>query len=202
MKETYLISDLHLGHEGITQFSDHLGKPLRPWDNATEMNEALIENWNSVVRPQDKIYILGDWSMSDKHIKIAADLNGDKVLIRGNHDLGKMKEYAKYFRDIRGCHVLDGMILTHVPIHPTQMRRFGTNVHGHLHSNRVMLPESIDTETGEIIYGDRIDPRYFSVCAEQIFFTPIHFDDMCAKIVAQGGMVGFKPQGNGPTQAD
>ncbi|MGA1873758.1 MAG: hypothetical protein ACMUHY_08805, partial [Thermoplasmatota archaeon] len=40
----------------------------------------------------------------------------DKVLIKGNHDIFKLTDYTKYFRDIRGYHVMNGLILSHIPI--------------------------------------------------------------------------------------
>ena len=79
---------------------------------------------------------------------------------------------------------MNGMILSHIPLHPQQLYRFGANVHGHLHSNRVTYN---DPAMGEII-----DPRYFSVCVEQTDFRPILFEEVVKRIKDQGGTVGFK----------
>jgi calcineurin-like phosphoesterase family protein len=76
------------------------------------------------------------------------------------------------------------MILTHIPIHPESLGRFGVNIHGHLHSNRVTVNGAIDV-------------RYHSVCVEQTDFTPILFEDVIKRITAEGGTVGFR-NGNGP----
>ena len=118
-------------------------------------------------------------------------LNGRKVLIKGNHDIFNLSEFTPYFRDIRGYHVMNGMILSHIPISEAQMGRFGTNIHGHLHSNRVMKPRGVDAKTGQILYSDQIDPRYISVCVEQTDFRPILFEEVQKRIVEQGGTVGF-----------
>lgn len=118
-------------------------------------------------------------------------------MIKGNHDIFELKDYTPYFRDIRGYHVINGMILSHIPIHEASLGRFGCNIHGHTHSNRVRLPTGINPETGEIIYGDKIDPRYFCVSAEQIDYAPIEHDELVARIEAQGGSVDMKNR-NGP----
>ena len=90
------------------------GTPLRPWDDVFEMEEELISRWNRVVGPSDKVYHLGDVAIPRRGLQVLERLNGDKVLIRGNHDIFKMSDYTTHFRDIRGCHYLDRCILTHV----------------------------------------------------------------------------------------
>ena len=115
-----------------------------------------------------------------------ARLNGDKVLIKGNHDIFRLHEYTKYFRDVRGYHVMNGMILSHIPVHESSLSRFGTNIHGHLHSGRVMK-------------DGVIDPRYHCVSVEHTDFRPILFEDVLKKIKDEGGTVGFK-NGNGSTE--
>lgn len=86
MSNIFLTSDLHIGHSGVTRFLNNDGTKLRPWNTAGEMDEALIERWNKVVRPKDKVYNLGDVVINRKALKTLERLNGDKVLIRGNHD--------------------------------------------------------------------------------------------------------------------
>jgi calcineurin-like phosphoesterase family protein len=93
--------------------------------------------------------------------------------------------------------VKNGMIFSHVPVHPESLGRFGTNIHGHLHANRVMKIVGVDVKTGELKYGKEVDPRYFNVSVEQIDFTPISLEELNQRILAQGGQVGFR-NGNGP----
>jgi calcineurin-like phosphoesterase family protein len=186
MPATFLYSDPHFGHAGVCRFMRNDGvTKLRPWNTPEEMDEELIKRFNERVRIKDKCYFLGDVIINRRAFPTLARLNGDKVLIRGNHDIFTDDEYREYFRAIRGCHVLNGMILTHIPIHPESLGRFGVNIHGHLHSNRVMV-------NGEI------DVRYHSVCVEATDFAPILFEDVIKKITAEGGHIGFK-SGNGPT---
>lgn len=198
MPAVFLVSDTHFGHAGVCRFTRNDGvTKLRPWDDPHEMDEAMIERWNETVRPNDKVYHLGDVVINRKSLPTLARLNGDKVLIRGNHDIFRDDEYRKYFRELRAYHVMNGMILSHIPVHPESLGRFGVNIHGHLHANRVMKPRGVNVKTGEILYSDEIDPRYWCACVEQTDFTPILFEDAIKRIEAQGGVVGFK-NGNGP----
>ena len=185
MPATFLVSDTHFGHLGVCYFmrADGVTK-LRPWDTPEEMDEEMVKRWNDRVRPKDKVYHLGDVVINRKALQILARLNGDKVLIRGNHDIFKDEDYCQYFRSIRAYHVLNGMILSHIPIHTDSLGRFGVNIHGHLHSNRVMKDGVIDV-------------RYHCVCVEQTDFAPILLEDVNKRIIAEGGEIGFR-NGNGP----
>jgi calcineurin-like phosphoesterase family protein len=94
---------------------------------------------------------------------------------------------------------MNGMILSHIPLHSDSMGRFGTNIHGHTHANRVKQARGVDARTGEVLYSDKNDVRYHCVCVEQTpDFAPILFEDVIKNIEAEGGSVGFK-SGNGPT---
>ena len=194
MPSVFLVSDTHFGHAGVCRFThpDDATVKLRPWDNADEMDEEMVRRWNDRVKPLDKVYHLGDVVINRKALKTLHRLNGDKVLIRGNHDIFPDVEYREYFRELRAYHVMNGMILSHIPIHPESLGRFGVNIHGHLHASRVKMEP-----VGK--YGiPVIDPRYHCVCVEQTDFAPILFEDVIKRIEAEGGSVGFK-NGNGPT---
>jgi calcineurin-like phosphoesterase family protein len=192
MPSVFLVSDTHFGHAGVCRFT-HPNDPtvkLRPWDNPEEMDEEMVRRWNDRVRPNDKVYHLGDVVINRKALPILDRLNGDKVLIRGNHDIFKDEDYNKYFRSLRGYHVMNGMILSHIPVHPESLGRFGVNIHGHLHATRVMR---------DLVHCGRtdvIDTRYHCVCVEQTDFAPILFEDVIARIRSEGGVVGFQ-NGNG-----
>ncbi len=176
MSNIFVISDTHWGHKGVTQFLAPNGiDKLRPWDTTDEMDEAMIENWNRVVRPQDKVYHLGDVLINRRAFPTLVRLNGDKILVKGNHDVFRLDEYTPYFRDIRGFGTLDGFALTHVPIHPDSLSRWKGNVHGHLHANRVMVEKPIPWEDGTY---PQIDERYLCVSVEHINYTPLALEDM------------------------
>jgi len=167
MSKTFLISDTHFGHTGVCKFlrDDGVTK-LRPWDEPDEMDEALVENWNSVVSPKDKVYHNGDVVINRRCLVTLGRLNGTKVLIKGNHDLFKPEEYLTYFKDIRGYHVLDKMLLSHIPVHPGSKGRFSANIHGHLHCNVLE------------------DPWYINVSVECINYTPIDFEELRERVKA------------------
>ena len=79
----WFTSDLHFNHANIIKFCN------RPWKTTEEMDEALISNWNSVVKPNDLIFDLGDFAFADrdKWIKLLEQLNGKHYLILDNHDI-------------------------------------------------------------------------------------------------------------------
>ena len=93
----YYISDLHFGHTNILRFDG------RPFSSIQEMEKTIIQNWNERVANEDTVYILGDfcWGSEDEWIRILDQLNGMKVLIRGNHDLkNPSANLKKRFRKI------------------------------------------------------------------------------------------------------
>lgn len=173
MSNIFLCSDHHFHHANILTFKRADGSPLRVFRDVTHMNEHMIVQHNRVVQPGDKVYFLGDVTMSRnaKGLEILARMNGEKVLIKGNHDLASAQQYLAYFKDIRSCHQLDGMLLSHIPVHTESLSRWRANVHGHLHYNRVMSSPH------------HIDHRYQNVCMEQLDdYTPIALEDLNAKI--------------------
>ena len=179
MANTFIISDTHFGHRAATEmFTKSDGSKLRPFDTFEECDEAMIERWNAVVRPADKVYHLGDVVMPKNHtyLDVLARLNGTKVLIRGNHDELKPAKYLEYFKDVRGSHMLDKLVMTHIPVHPGSLDRWRGNIHGHLHSYAVIAPAYIDA-SGKIMYDEaREDPKYFCASVERINFTPVEFE--------------------------
>lgn len=180
MPATFLVSDTHFGHAGSCKFlrADGVTK-MRPWDDPDEMDEHMVKVWNERVRPNDKVYHLGDVVINRKKLDIMSRLNGDKVLIKGNHDIFHLEDYTKHFRDVRGYHVLNGLILSHIPLHEESLGRFGTNIHGHLHEKRVMKDGAVDV-------------RYHCVCVEHTDWGPILLEDVFKRIENEGGTVGFR----------
>ena len=81
----YFTSDTHFGHSNVIKFCK------RPWSSVKAMDEGLIRRWNSVVRPKDTVYVLGDFAFTNSKDReaILNRLNGIKILIQGNHDKGK-----------------------------------------------------------------------------------------------------------------
>ena len=143
----------------------------RPFSTVEEMDEALMDNWNSVVKPGDKVYHLGDVTFGSKenYIKnIHKRLNGKKRLIVGNHD--DVKFLAPYFEKVMLWRMFPdwGLLMTHVPVHRSTLGedRFDgkgmINLHGHIHQNP--SPEG----------------PYKCVCVEQphMNYTPMNIEEL------------------------
>lgn len=178
MANTFLISDTHFGHTAaVTHFKLEDGSPLRNFPSVEECDEHMVECWNRVVGPNDKVYHLGDVVMPKNHrsLDILGRLNGTKVLVKGNHDELKPARYLEYFKDVRGSHLLDNLVLTHIPLHPASLNRWRGNIHGHLHNHTVKKAGYI--QDGQIMYHMEVDdPKYFCVSVERINYTPIPFE--------------------------
>lgn len=162
MGEVFLISDTHFGHKKILDFKRNDGTPLRNFSSLTDMHVQMVERWNSVVNSGDKVYHLGDVAFSTEGLKLLAMCNGIKRLVRGNHDLRKTTDYLQYFKEIYGVRQINGIWLTHVPMHLdcVLQERVKMNVHGHLHANKID------------------HPKYFNASVECIDYTPVSIDEV------------------------
>jgi calcineurin-like phosphoesterase family protein len=155
----WFISDTHFAHQNILKFEAE----MRPFKDIDEHDEYLIKMWNALVKETDTIIHLGDvcFKPATKLMEIMPQLNGKKILIRGNHDTLNAKAYLTHFEDVLS--VLEdkknGIIYSHYPLHPSQLEfRYKYNVHGHCHSH------TID------------DPRYINICVEHTGLAPVHHD--------------------------
>jgi calcineurin-like phosphoesterase family protein len=166
MANLFIISDTHFNNANILNFKRQDGSPVRTFSSVEEMDEVMVERWNSVVRPQDKVYHLGDVSMSKVGIATVGRCNGHKRLVRGNHDTHPIKEYLKYFEEVYATRVLDHMLFSHIPVHPDSIGKHHANVHGHIHNP----------------LHDHYGPKYYNVSVEVIDFTPIALEDLKKKI--------------------
>ena len=188
----FVVSDHHFGHTNSwAKFKlDDGCTPLRPFESDDEMNEAMIERHNAKVKQHDTVYFLGDVVINRKHLHLVKQLNGRKILIRGNHDIFRDEDYREVgFEQIHGVRVfVDKFVMSHIPLHPDCVSgRFRVNVHGHLHANRVTIQK---------FTGQMTDPRYLCVCVEQTNFTPLHFDEVEQRIQEQWEDVGYTPPTN------
>lgn len=175
MANIFLISDTHFGHANILNFlrKNAMGVevPMRDFKDVNHMNEHMIAQWNKVVRPQDKVYHLGDVAMNPKDIPIVARCNGHKRLVLGNHDPKVMKLLTPYFEAVYSSRGLDKLLLTHIPVHPESIGKSRANIHGHVHNN---VPQ--------LYFG----PRYYNVSVEELDYTPISLEDLKKRITARG----------------
>lgn len=136
----YYIADLHIGHANVISYDN------RPFADVDEMNQALVNNWNSVVTDDDTVYVLGDFIWGKEYLwePWLKQLSGKKNLILGNHDPhgGFSKSIRKHFHEVTnlleikdsGYHV----IMCHYAI-PFHRADYATNcymLYGHVHNTR------------------------------------------------------------------
>lgn len=180
---TWVISDPHFGHANILNFkrNDDSEAPLRPFKDVEDMNETMVENWNKTVADKDRVYLLGDVAFHPRVFHaIIPRLKGRIVLVPGNHEPPKMRQYFDLFDDVRGYVVKKGFVMSHIPIHPGSLSRWSLNIHGHTHANEVKMTKFNNGNPIEVP-----DDRYFCACVEQINYTPILLDE----ILKQRGLV-------------
>jgi len=161
MSKVYFISDLHFGHSNIIKFAGD----YRYGNDCIENMHITIAMWNARVTKRDTVYVLGDVAMNDQGFEALRELNGNKLLVRGNHDMYKAKRYLQVFSDVYGVRMYKGYWISHAPIHPTELRG-RKNIHGHVHQNTLMN------------HYNEIDERYINVCVETTDGAPILFTDI------------------------
>lgn len=207
MSNRFIISDTHFGHENSwAKFKNADGSPLRPFTSTEEMDEEMIARWNAKVTDKDTVYHLGDVVIAKRHLEKVKRLNGRKILIRGNHDIFKDKDFYEVgFEQIHGVRVfVDKWIMSHIPLHPDSVTtRFRVNVHGHLHGNEVMREREVCVDPGINDYYTQIpprydtvreiDPRYLCVSVEHTNYEPLSFEEVEARIQARWEAVGYTP---------
>lgn len=138
----YYISDTHFGHKNIIKHDANNG--CKKFSSIEEHDNLLVKNWNSIVTPQDNIYILGDfsWLSARKTEELIKELNGAKFLIKGNHDHWcKDSACKKLFQGIYDYKmIMDGdktVIMSHYPILFYQnQHRNAIHLYGHVHNTR------------------------------------------------------------------
>jgi len=163
MSNIFITSDQHFGHANILTFTRKDGSLCREFDSVEQMDETIVDRHNAIVKPSDKVYILGDIAMKRKFIATAGRLNGHKRLVRGNHDIFKTKYYLPYFEEIYAYRKLENLFLSHIPIHTESLRYDWINVHGHTHNN-----------TEPLHFG----PRYINVSTEVTNYTPLSIEEV------------------------
>lgn len=173
-KNIWVISDTHFNHANILTFKSDKGVPVRgQFSSVEEMNETMIERWNEVVKPGDKIYHLGDVlfgpDKKDWLNKNMPRLAGKKRLIFGNHDEPTNFVGTKHFSKTALWRLFKefNIMLTHVPVHYTTLieGRCGSdepmlNVHGHIHQNKAP------------------SRWHHCVCVEQTDYRPVNIEDL------------------------
>lgn len=140
--KTWISSDLHFYHKNVIGFCN------RPYDSVEEMNEGIINNFNSVIKPEDKLILLGDLAFTSplKAKKLIDRINGKKFLVVGNHDsrLVKNEDFRNSFECIYDYleETVSGhkVCMFHFPILNWNRKGYGSiHLFGHQHGDEVDL---------------------------------------------------------------
>lgn len=136
MSKKFYIADWHYGHANCIAFDN------RPFKDVEEMNKELIKRWNETVDKGDIVYILGDmfWCKMDEAISVLDSLNGQKILIKGNHDRCNDSKFVKKFAKITDYLEVDDegkkVVLCHYPIPCFKNHFYGwIHLYGHVHNS-------------------------------------------------------------------
>lgn len=176
----FFTSDTHFCHSNVIKYCK------RPFSSIEEMDEALINNWNSVVGPNDYVFHLGDFCFggSDKWKQIISKLNGHIILIKGNHDhmsksMESMFEYVSYqmYIEIDKCRIY----LNHYPFltYAGPYKKAPIyQLFGHVHSNKNMTGK----DKGRL---NLLFPTQYDVGVDNNNYTPVSWNTIKEKIGIQ-----------------
>jgi calcineurin-like phosphoesterase family protein len=171
----FFTSDTHLSHHRIIGYSN------RPFKTVEQMDKAIIERWNTVIRPEDQIYHLGDvaFEKDEKKLRhLLSQLNGHKHLVWGNHDkeLHKGQKWKQFFEsasDIKHLYVPldDGseqlFVLCHYAMRIWNKSHYGAiHLYGHSHGTLPDDPTARSCDVGVDCWN----------------FTPVSVPEILAKM--------------------
>ncbi len=170
MRDIWVISDTHFLHKNILKFKDSEGNLIRGarFDTIEDHDATIMENWNSLVKPGDIVYHLGDVFMGrkDDFLPLWKKLHGTKRLVLGNHDDAKFFVKHELVTKVVMWRRFDdkGLLLTHTPAHESTLGevrgKLTFNVHGHIHQN----PSP--------------SVRHLCVCVEQTDYKPVNIEEL------------------------
>lgn len=191
-EKIFFTADPHFGHEWIRKFNN------RPFISMEEMDKVLIENWNKVVPTDGLTFVLGDIGSTDEAriVEIFQQLNGEKVLIRGNHDDDYSDDtlhaiFSEVY-DILYLRVKDDdlsmynyMVLCHYPMLDWQNSFEGSwQLFGHIHTREEVVEfKTVQTKLFDTQYDVGVDNNDFH---------PISFHSLKKIIENQRGDTNFK----------
>lgn len=159
MAKIYFIGDTHFGEEDVFRTSGE----SKDFYSLSAKDLKITSKWNRKVEPDDTVYILGDFGIPH----YALELNGYKILVRGNHDTYE-ENYEDYFDKVYDLPVLyeDFFICSHDPKYISEDMPYA-NIFAHVHKNP--------------IYKD-VSPRSFCVSACRLDYEPICFEEIMKKM--------------------
>ena len=169
-------ADTHFGHTNIIKYCN------RPFRDTSHMDTVLMNNWNSVVNPDDEVYVLGDIILGNflAGIEKCKQLNGQKFMVPGNHDrnhdgLGQVEKDSIY--ESAGFTVLPG--ITRLPLGDTTILASHFPYVGDSHDGDRYTKYRPKDEGEPIIHGHVHDSwqsrgKMLNVGVDVWDFTPVH----------------------------
>lgn len=179
MGRIFYIADWHYDHSNAIRFDN------RPYNNVYEMNEDLIRRWNSVVRDDDTVYVLGDmfWCGPSQAVTVLDQLKGKKILVKGNHCRCKDGKFRSKFEKIVDYLEIEDngrrVVLCHYPI-PCFKNHFYNwyHLYGHVHTSfEWNMMESVKREMTEL-YGKQCNMYNAGCMLPYMNYTPRTLDEI------------------------
>lgn len=176
----WFTSDLHFGHKNIIKYTQRQNFVSR----VDEMNDWIIQQWNSYVKENDSVYHLGDFTLS-KNIDLikswVSRLNGRLIFLNGNHDvwLRKYPEGELSFFGYKEFSLLDTaitgkkkhVVMFHFPIEHWHWQHSGAwHLHGHCHGSIDVVNEKLYRL--DVGWDAKLDGKNSN-------HRPIHWDEIC-----------------------
>lgn len=182
----FFTSDTHFGHSKIIDYCK------RPFPSIEEHDKTLIQNWNNTVGQDDTVFHLGDFAYGNSQFiaNIIKQLNGNIILIKGNHDLRNMNPtlYNIFSDVVYQARILidkQTVYLNHFPFlcfdHGDinlYKDNYSIQLFGHVHSGP--LTSSEDVNRLNILF-----PTQYDVGVDNNNYTPISWTDVKNKIKQQ-----------------
>lgn len=185
-RKIFFTSDTHFGHENAIGFDN------RPFATVEEMDAELVRRWNAKVGKGDLVYVLGDmiWKTRNSDAEtLIKSLNGQIILIKGNHDrflhnakaknaLAGIKDYDDIcvtledgsVRRVVLCHYFIPFYIGH--------RHQGIHLHGHSHNSEEHLQEELIKRS---LASNGYTTRSYNVGCMHWNYEPVTLDEILAR---------------------
>lgn len=170
--KTWITSDLHFSHQNIIKYCPQY---RLKFDSVKDMNEALIDEWNSKINRTDMVYFLGDLAFirhDEQYRDLLEELNGQMVWIAGNHDhnfhlIDPHRHKVSMYKEVN--HGKTKVCMFHYPIESWNKMHHGS-VHFHGHSHGSMPPFGRRMDVGWDSFGRILE---FSEAVDMAMARPV-----------------------------
>lgn len=173
------IADWHYAHANILAFDN------RPFKTVEEMNKELVKRWNAAVDPGDTVYVLGDmfWCKAQEALPVLQSLNGQKFLIKGNHDRCNDGKFIKSFVKVTEYFEVDDdgrkIVLCHYPIPCFKNHYYGWyHLYGHVHNSFEYQMMEHDKYLMQELYGKQCQMFNVGAMMPYMDYTPRTIDEI------------------------